>query len=98
MNMPFGKYKGKRLDDILAQNPEYIIWLSDNCELKGALKEFCYDNYNEACEIAMEEQLKKKRNYFARYGGRVDFMGNYEDEDGYEDPNFGWTSWDEEEY
>ena len=28
--MPFGKYKGKTLIQILDENPSYIIWLSEN--------------------------------------------------------------------
>jgi uncharacterized protein (DUF3820 family) len=32
--MPFGKYKGKRLVEILDESPSYIIWLSENDVVK----------------------------------------------------------------
>ena len=28
--MSFGKYKGKKLDEILTEDPSYIIWLDEN--------------------------------------------------------------------
>lgn len=30
--MPFGKYKGIELGDILVDDPEYILWLSDETD------------------------------------------------------------------
>ena len=32
--MPFGKYKGKTLVQILDENPSYIVWLSENDVVK----------------------------------------------------------------
>ena len=32
--MPFGKYSGKKLVEILDENPSYIIWLSENDVVK----------------------------------------------------------------
>lgn len=36
--MPFGKYKGKDLLFITENNPKYLIWLDNECELNGNLK------------------------------------------------------------
>ena len=32
--MPFGKYKGRTLDDISDNDPEYVVWLADENVLK----------------------------------------------------------------
>lgn len=32
--MPFGKYKGRTLDDISDNDPSYIMWLADENVLK----------------------------------------------------------------
>jgi uncharacterized protein (DUF3820 family) len=32
--MPFGKYKGKTLDDISDDDPSYVVWLADEKVLK----------------------------------------------------------------
>ena len=38
MNMPFGKYKGHDLEDIIEGHTAYFIWLT-SIELTGKLKE-----------------------------------------------------------
>lgn len=45
MIMPFGKYKGVELDEIIEDSPEYIVWLAENCELNGELSVIVNKNY-----------------------------------------------------
>ena len=99
MKMPFGKHKGKKLEEILAKHPQYIMWLAENCELKGELKKFCKDHYQDA-EDNFGEMLvdASRRRARANGGGYVDFLGTYCGEDGYDDPNFGWVSYNDEDY
>ena len=33
-NLPFGKYKDCSLRDIIMENPNYIQWLIDNCNVE----------------------------------------------------------------
>lgn len=47
MKMPFGKYKGLELDEIIEEFPEYIVWLGENCELRGELKDIVEKNYKQ---------------------------------------------------
>lgn len=45
-NMPFGKYKGLRIEDIIRADPSYIRWLcgeSDKFDLSKAAWEFLLD-------------------------------------------------------
>lgn len=35
--MPFGKYKGEFIADILVEDPDYLIWASEN--ITGEVKE-----------------------------------------------------------
>lgn len=30
--MPFGKYEGEQIEDLLVDQPEYLIWLRDNTD------------------------------------------------------------------
>lgn len=30
-----GKYKGKKLEDVVASDPEYVVWLADNGYAQG---------------------------------------------------------------
>lgn len=42
--MPFGKHKGKRLGDIVADDPAYLDWIADKCTspaLSAAVREVC---------------------------------------------------------
>lgn len=55
MKMPFGQYKGLELDEIIEKFPEYIVWLGENCELRGELKTIVGNNYKK-CLKAKEEQ------------------------------------------
>ena len=41
-SMPFGKYNGKKIGDVLEKDPEYLIWISENSYNRG-LREFCYE-------------------------------------------------------
>jgi uncharacterized protein (DUF3820 family) len=46
MEMPFGKWKGEKLEDI---PPDYLEWALENCDLRPAL------------QAEMEAQLALKR-------------------------------------
>lgn len=39
--MPFGKFKGKKLEDVPAS---YLIWLYDENKCSGELKQYIKDN------------------------------------------------------
>ena len=39
--MPFGKHKGKQLDQVPA---DYLMWLYENNKVSGLLKEYIEDN------------------------------------------------------
>jgi len=51
MKMPFGKYKGTEVYTLEDEDPSYIIWLNDNCDLHGEL---------ELCVKEMYPRCKKK--------------------------------------
>jgi uncharacterized protein (DUF3820 family) len=38
MKMPFGKYKGLELEEIINEDPGYWVWLSGLDNIKGPLK------------------------------------------------------------
>ncbi len=98
MIMPFGKHKGKKMEEILAKHPQYIMWLAENCDLKGELRKFCKDNYATAEEYFGEQLVDaSRRRARANGGGYIDFMGYYCGEDEYEDPNFGMVSYDNDD-
>ena len=59
MQMPFGKYRGWRLEEIETQ---YLEWLSKHCELRGPLKVAVYNVLAERVEtlpVPAESQIKK---------------------------------------
>ena len=37
--MPFGKYRGKSVSEVLRQDPSYLTWFCDNVAGNGVLKE-----------------------------------------------------------
>lgn len=51
--MPFGKYKGKKLEDVPAH---YLIWLYDNDKSFGDLKDYIEDNLD-VLQQEVEESL-----------------------------------------
>jgi uncharacterized protein (DUF3820 family) len=55
MKMPFGKHKGKKIEEIVESHPNYIKWLAENCELKGELAKVIFKAYNEIDQ--MEEYI-----------------------------------------
>jgi len=50
--MPFGKYKGRRLEDVPAG---YLIWLYDNGLDRGPLREYIEENKD-----ALEKEISKE--------------------------------------
>jgi uncharacterized protein (DUF3820 family) len=36
--LPFGKYRGKSIDDVLKFDKKYLQWMMKNCNLKDNLK------------------------------------------------------------
>lgn len=53
MFIPFGKYKGERLDKIIVDDPNYIVWLSKQ-ELNSPLKEEVEDLVEDAESYLLE--------------------------------------------
>jgi uncharacterized protein (DUF3820 family) len=82
MKMPFGKYKGKEIDEIIDNHPSYIVWLHDNCDITGPLGKRVAIAYEDCLEAVIESTPRR--------GHGIDFLGNEWDEDGYYDPNFGY--------
>lgn len=49
--MPFGKYKGQKLEDVPAS---YLIWLHDEWHCTGPIKEYIVDNRD-----VLDKQVKE---------------------------------------
>jgi uncharacterized protein (DUF3820 family) len=56
MKMPFGKLKGIQLGEIIKDNPEYIVWLAENCDLHGELKQIVFTNYKKCLKAKQEDE------------------------------------------
>lgn len=72
--IPFGKYKGRSLEQIRLCDPQYVIWMKENCdslenhvELKKAI-EAIYDDCIDAAnrKITDEPQRRKSASAFGR--------------------------------
>lgn len=48
--MPFGKYQGKRIDEVIEDDPKYIQWASDNLNF----------SIDEECQEFLQEMLAMK--------------------------------------
>lgn len=82
MLMPFGKYKGQELEDVMEMNPSYIVWLKDNCDLRGELLEFVKKNYRD-CKINTPKILPPNS---SRYDQK-----DWIEEHGGDPEEYGWT-------
>lgn len=71
--MPFGKHKGMELEDILDENPSYIVWLKENTDLRGELLEFVDNNYKKA----KKKSNPKRKAYRNDWGEGPDMFGAY---------------------
>lgn len=60
--MPFGKFKGLALSEIIKNDPQYLVWLVDNTDL---------DFHSEIMDEV--ENAKDMRYEFAGYAGDPDF-------------------------
>lgn len=74
MKMPFGKYKGTELDEIILHFPEYIVWLHNNCDLRGELKEIVSNNYKDCrlqvrAEMVAQEYYDDRKQWIEDHGG-----------------------------
>tara|TARA_Y100000389_G_scaffold144286_1_gene142608 strand:+ start:482 stop:745 length:264 start_codon:yes stop_codon:yes gene_type:complete len=58
--MPFGKYKGRKLGDILYDNPNYIIWLYTKDVLKRGMSKVLY---NKALDWSYDDNYRMQRGY-----------------------------------
>lgn len=55
--MPFGKYKGKEMANI---PPDYLLWLYENSNCYGEVKQYIKDNLDVIkAEIAYEQKKNK---------------------------------------
>ena len=48
--MPFGKYQGKRIDELIEDDPKYVKWAMDNLNF----------SIDEECQEFLEEMLSVK--------------------------------------
>lgn len=48
--MPFGKYQGKRIDELIEEDPKYVKWAMDNLNF----------SLDEECQEFLEEMLSVK--------------------------------------
>jgi uncharacterized protein (DUF3820 family) len=53
--MPFGKYQGKQLANV---PPEYLVWLYENANVYGELKDYIKDNMD-VLKFEIEQSKKK---------------------------------------
>lgn len=91
----FGKYKGISIDNIRLCDPQYIVWLHDKATLTGEIKKevaACYDECVEAANRKNQTDPQRRKSAAQTFGPRIDFMGNYSDEDGAEIPNMGYMT------
>jgi hypothetical protein len=51
--IPFGKYKGKKIKDIIKQDPQYLYWACENIS--------CFALTTEAQEALPEKEIKTPR-------------------------------------
>jgi len=57
--LPFGKYEGKILKDIIVDDPEYLLWLKVNCSNKSFTA--ILESYDELIEVENNiEKIRKK--------------------------------------
>ena len=62
--MPFGEYKGHRIDDV---PPSYLLWLNRQSWLKGQIKKYIWDNLSEIkARDAINNNKFDKRYYFKK--------------------------------
>lgn len=78
---PFGKYKGKTIQDVLEINPSYIVWFYENVKRFKILESI----YDEACDAQAVEKFNR------RIGG---YLHRYIENSPYwfEDDNGSWLS------
>lgn len=55
--MPFGKYKGTKLANVPAS---YLLWLYENGNTFGAMRDYLRDNLDVIKEEIKREQAKRK--------------------------------------
>lgn len=77
--MPFGKYKGQELDDIIEDCPEYIVWMKETCNLHGELKQIVTDNYVHCKKVIRGNDIAQdhydKKEWVEEHGGDPYEMG-----------------------
>lgn len=57
-SMPFGKFKGKKMANVPAS---YLLWLHENVELRGGLKEYIKENLDVIKTEVKNSNKKKQR-------------------------------------
>lgn len=57
--MPFGKYKGKRMDEVPAS---YLLWMEKENRLKGGVLDYVKNNYDLLIKERSIEERDKKNN------------------------------------
>tara|TARA_Y100000034_G_scaffold29728_1_gene36201 strand:+ start:70126 stop:70329 length:204 start_codon:yes stop_codon:yes gene_type:complete len=55
MKIPFGKYYGKTIDEVLGDDPSYLVWLDENTDFD--VPEYALENAYEYIEDSMEPDL-----------------------------------------
>jgi hypothetical protein len=75
--MPFGRYQGYTVEEIVKDKPEYINWLMENTSLK-----FYQSVHDEVSRVALSiiNAYKPRRNSYIYDGGLRGELAHYEAE------------------
>jgi uncharacterized protein (DUF3820 family) len=68
MKMPFGKHKGTELETLIKDEPDYIVWLAENCKLTGELKTIIIKNYR-----IVKNEVNSRDEYIAQCESDEDY-------------------------
>lgn len=74
--LPFGKHKGKTLQQVLTAQPDYLVWLHENNilrspELIRELKEIWAEHKQYLKEIQAQVQALRSKSYRSTYRSKV---------------------------
>lgn len=75
--IPFGKYKGKHIEDILETDPQYIYWLSNNYSGNNKGLMYRLDELRQVSreKVIYENRTNSKSNFVGVEGQRINVVG-----------------------
>jgi ribosomal protein S28E/S33 len=79
--LTFGKYRGKTLGDVFAENPQYIVWLYKNYKGKSQERYERIKYYNDLYfeTITKKNQETDKSEYVGKVGDKITFEADVYD-------------------